>query len=113
MNKIKTLKKIKEDLKSRITEGYFIYCKPMKKPDFKILSEAEAWYRSQNYIAEKIVGSWVDSVMVVLEQALHTQRREIENMIIEKKNMYLGELTDYKIDDVLDDILTNLQEDNE
>jgi hypothetical protein len=61
------LQELKEELKTRITEGYFIYCKPTKRPDFKTYDEAHNWYEKNNWIAEKIVGSWVDRVIAVLE----------------------------------------------
>jgi len=69
-----TLKQILEDtridLKNRITQSYFIHLKPDERPDFITADEANEWYEKQNFIAEKIVGSWVDNTMVVVEQSI-------------------------------------------
>lgn len=59
----------RKELKRKLTEAYFAFSK-VKKPDFKTVDEGKNWYDQQNFIAEKMVGSWVDNVMVTISQAI-------------------------------------------
>ena len=71
------IEEIRESLKTRITEMYCIFCKPEERPEFKTVVEAEKWYKKRNYIAEKVVGNWVDNTISILENLLHQQRQQI------------------------------------
>jgi len=65
--KEKALEKIRKELKRTLTQAYFSFTK-FDKPDFKTLAEGQNWYDQYNYIAEKMVGSWVDNTMRILEE---------------------------------------------
>jgi len=65
--KVIALEKIRKELKRTLTQAYFSFTK-FDKPDFKTLAEGQNWYDQHNYIAEKMVGSWVDNTMRILEE---------------------------------------------
>ncbi len=61
------LEKIRTELKRALTQAYFVFSKT-DKPEFKTVDEAQNWYDQHNYIAENMVGSWVDNTMCILEE---------------------------------------------
>ena len=65
--KILALEKIRKELECTLTQAYFSFSKT-DKPEFKTVDEAQNWYDQHNYIAEKMVGSWVDNTMCILEE---------------------------------------------
>ena len=65
--KLLALEKMRKELKSALTQAYFVFSKT-DKPEFKTLAEAQNWYDQHNYIAENMVGSWVDNTMRILEE---------------------------------------------
>jgi hypothetical protein len=80
----KAIEELKEELKTSITVGYFIHCKPKDRPDFKTADQAQNWYKEQNFIAEKVIGNWVDNTMVIIESFLITQLEEMERETIKE-----------------------------
>ena len=65
--KLLALEKMRKELKRALTREYFVFSKT-DKPEFKTVDEAQNWYDLHNYIAEKMVGSWVDNTMCILEE---------------------------------------------
>ena len=65
--KVIALEKMRKELKRALTQAYFVFSKT-DKPEFKTVDEAQNWYDQHNYIAEKMVGSWVDNTMCILEE---------------------------------------------
>lgn len=82
MNKQDKWEEIKTDLKSRLTQAYFAFSE-VKKPDFKTADEAKNWYEQHDWIAEKMVGGWVDNTMVVLSEAIITAEERMRQRCLE------------------------------
>jgi len=61
------LEKIRTELERTLAQAYFVFSKT-DKPEFKTLAEGQNWYAQHNYIAEKMVGSWVDNTMCILDK---------------------------------------------
>ena len=91
---------IEKELRRRLTEVYFVFSE-IDKPDFKRAVDAQNWYDQQNWIAEKMVGSWVDNTMVIYDQAFSQNTKEVVSEIkcrcmcescMNCKNSYLNSL---------------------